>query len=370
MICALADARSEEKLEWLPPVARTIGNEMTGLTEIVNARKRTRAESASAFATEAAANGLIDATDRWHVAMAAACWLGPSCTPPESVLDELRAQIVGSRERSEDPVNVAIAFGAGWRRTLGASPWDREWERSIFALADEFMRSTRSTTAKLGNLVRDFCFDRHETIEFAHLFAVEFVRGCGCGRHRRSCNRSDDHACCIDEHTLRAWDPSVAHLGAWIDQAVRGLAGKELRGAAFADGMLYAELHREGRLQRASVEALMCGECATVFEASRCPTTGCAGTARAAHRRVVLVNRLVVPRNCGGRYVVRKRWVCGNHACGSLYPGVTRRDSIEPVRSCPACGWMPEGGRPQTRTVWVSEGARVVDAEHVSTEVG
>ncbi len=292
--------------------------------------------------------------DRFREACAAAVTFGPRGSMPSAIRDALHDAVRAGSSRDENPEYLALAFGCGWRRALGASPWEQRWEGAILALVDEFERSVRITIAMLSGLVPDIVVDRDEQRAFAELLAVQFAAGCRCGRHRRSCpgrddHGRDDHGCCIERHRLDAWDPTVAHLAAYIDQAVRGIAGRTLRGAAFADGMLYAQLAREGRVRRATVEARVCGRCGTRVEVGMCRDPRCASETLPP-RCVAQVNRLVVPQAAGGCFRPIDRWRCGDPDCASLFPRSF-------VARCTRCGWEPEPGcRPRVRTVWVASG--------------
>lgn len=284
--------------------------------------------------------------DRFRATCAAAVTLGPRGPMPPTILEALGDAVRTGSSRDENPEYLALAFGCGWGRTLGCSPWEQRWEGAVLALVDQFHRSVRITVGMLARLVPDLEVDRDEQRAFAELLAVQFAAGCRCGRHRRACGSRDDHACCIDSHRLDRWDPAVAHLAAYIDQAVRGLAGRTLRGAAFADGMLYAQLAHEGRLRRAVVEARLCGLCGIQVDAAGCRDPRCSS---AAPRSVAQVNRLVVPLAAGGRHRQLDRWQCGDPDCATLFPRAF-------VARCPRCGWEPAPGRrPSVRKVWVAD---------------
>ena len=138
----------------------------------------------------------------------------------------------------------------------------------------------------------------------------------------------------------------VAHLSAYVDQAVRGLAGSTIKGAAFAQGMLYRELQHGARMHRAVIEGYECGNCGAVREDGTCATHGLI-VASTHTKRVPIVNRLVVPVTAGGSYVTCQRLVCGSPDCGSLYP-------LRTDQRCPRCDWMPPPGtRAHSKQVWI-----------------
>lgn len=328
-----------------------------------SARERSGARTANAFLDEVMREGLVGA-DREEQVLAAVIWLGPNLDPG-SFLDPLVAAATArTAARGESPVNVAVALGSGWGRELrrDLSPsWDGPWERAIFAIADDFQRSLQFTASLLVRLVPRVHIDRREQRSFAELFALEFTLGCRCGRHRRICGDPSDHGCCISQHSIAAWDPSVAHLSAYVDQAVRGLAGNTIRGAAFADGLLFAELRRAQRVRRVNVEGYECSECLTISEIPACANTRCPGpTSWARCRRLVLSNRIVAPVDSGGDYDMGRRRVCGDPACRSLY--LLRDDP-----SCPRCQWCPQpGARPASRQVWTRRHTVHVDLAEVA----
>jgi hypothetical protein len=317
------------------------------------AQQTSHAARVGDFVDECTRVGLIG-DSRSERIRAAVAWLGPTTVPADPVAtDALIEQVSRDTEpRDESPVNVAVAVGVGWRRSIDLAAqgkWDGLWERAVFAIADEFQRSLQFTTSLLARLVVDVRIERAEQRSLAELFAIEFVRGCRCGRHRRSCLDPGGHRCCIAQHAIANWDPALAHLSAYVDQAVRGLAESTIRGAAFAEGMLFAELKRTDRLRRANVEGFECVGCGERSESQRCGSTQC--TRRPGQmRRVLLMNRLVVPVESGGSHAAERRHVCG--ACSAIFP-------IRETVRCPVCDWIPAPGcSPASRQVWVRHASR------------
>ncbi len=312
------------------------------------AQQTSHAARVGDFVDECTRAGLIG-DSRLERVRAAVAWLGPTTVPADPhATDALIEQASRDTEpRHESPVNVAVALGVGWHRSFDPAAqgkWDGLWERAVFAVADEFQRSLQFTTSLLGRLVGDVHIDRSEQRSLAELFAIEFVRGCRCGRHRRSCLDPGGHRCCIAQHAIANWDPALAHLSAYVDQAVRGLAESTIRGAAFAEGMLFAELKRTDRLRRANVEGFECGGCGERSESPKCFGARCTRHP-AEMRRVLLMNRLVVPVESGGSHTAERRYVCG--ACSAIFP---IRDPV----GCPECDWIPAPGTsPASRQVWV-----------------
>ncbi len=319
-------------------------------------RRMSTARKCVEFVDECVVAGTVSAS-RLGRTQAAVAFLAPlSSGPiPTEIVAVVQQAVERTAPRDEAPVNVAVAVGAGWGRVIDPGrrcQWQGVWDHALSALADDFARSLHFSVAMLSRLVPTVQLDATEIRSLADMFAMEFALGCRCGRHRRVCDDPSGHRCCVSQHRLDCWDPSVAHLSAYIDQAVRGLAGNTIKGAAFADGMLYGELKRAGRVRRAFVEAFECPMCAHRADRPTCGSPGCPGPQPGIRwRRIALPNRLVSSVDVGGDHRPERRYLCGAIDCDEIYPIFDGPD-------CPRCHWSPATGHPATRQVWVRANQR------------
>ena len=294
---------------------------------------------------------LVDERDTDHPDGALACaieMLGPAREIPEVTVAHLRRLAATPGIRS-GPFDITMGFGCGWDRP-GATArvgWDGVWEPAFFALVSQVEASLRATAQLFAAQLPAFAVSADDLAELPTTFAVALVWGCDCGHHVRTCiNNACASACCFAPHALRSWDPSQANLRCFVDQAVRGSAELRIRGAAFAESLLYHAWRGDGRVLCRPVEFGRCAGCDAVFESARCPECG----PGAVVRRFARQNWLVRSADSGGGHQRVTRWRCGNTGCESLYPqgpwGTAR-----PAARCPACGWVPVG-RPATTLVW------------------
>lgn len=299
-----------------------------------------------ALVADAIAQGLVPRRDRAAqaaLALRALAPSGPRHAPPRWLLDLVEAEVAGAA--AENPVDLVIAIGAGWRRQLGVGGWDGCWPAAV----GEVMRMVQAALVAIGRplglAVPRAGLGPDDLVELPSLFTVDLLGGCDCGHHRRSCRQGAcGRGCCYPDHDLHQWDPARCHLRPFIDQAVTGTARGVLQGGAFAESMLYRLLVTEGRLMRRKVEFCRCSSCGTLFEGSRCPGDRCLRPRDETTVRVKRVNWLVTPTVEGGDHDEVVRVVCP--CCENLF------QRAEPTR-CPACTWTPGADETaHTVTVW------------------
>lgn len=304
-----------------------------------------------AFAEHAARRGLIDTADREALAVAAAIALGPGGEPPTALIGAL-VEAVG-RHDDENPLDLAAAFGCGWRRAivLGADAWSARWDGAIDYLVGQVRASLQATADLIANQLPQFALSAEDLEELPEYFTIALVFACDCGYHKRTCRQRCGGECCSADHALTEWDPARCHLRAFVDQAVRGTARAQLLGGAFADSLLYKSLERDGRILRRFVEAKQCTQCGVNYEGSACDDPACEAVDEQAVLHVAVSNRLILPEHEGGNYREVVRWICGE--CANLFPQRVRRHHIVLGDACPRCGWAPGERAPATKTLWV-----------------
>lgn len=302
--------------------------------------------------------------DRSRAVLLAALALGPRIggLPGTGDLGPLLEAAVQS---DADAVELAIAWGCGWRRSVTSDhEWHGRWVAALLSLSSLVGGSINRTVRWLGDQVSGVrealgglsARDRAERFDsHAQQIALELSLGaCRCGHgggSRGPCGRPG--------HRLASWRPDVCDLRAFVATAVRGSAGRP-RAGAFAGSML-AELLCEDHVVRLDVaEFNVCHACNPdvvrraaqtgfldlggvtrgLHDLGRCPACGAQAHPGRTYR-VARRNWLVVPADWGGWYDAVQRHRCA--CCGNLF--VAGRDR------CPLCR-HPVPSRRRLRTVW------------------
>jgi hypothetical protein len=221
-----------------------LGRYLTGLRSLAAAYDRPRAVLLVALALGPRTRGLPGAADLAPLHAAAALgW-----TSPNGSSTGTRAQRIGeTRLSSADVVDLAVAWGCGWGRTVvPGHDWHGRWTAAVLALSAMAEGSIGQTLRWLEGAVPDAAEAlralgraerRVRVIGYANRVAMELSLGaCGCGGAGRPgtaggpCGRAD--------HRLAAWRPGVCRLPAFVATAVRGSARLPLHDAAFGTSML------------------------------------------------------------------------------------------------------------------------------------
>jgi hypothetical protein len=305
--------------------------------------------------------------DRRRAVLLAALALGPrGSTPPDA--GDLDPLLEAAVETSADAVDLAIAWGCGWRRAATADhEWHGRWVAALLSLSwlvaasiNRTMRWLEGQVSGVRESLRELgAEDRVERIHsHAQHIALELAFGrCRCGHGGGEpggpCGRSD--------HQLTTWRPETCHLRAFIATAVRGTPGMPPRAGGLAVSML-AEPLSEDRIVRVDVaEFHVCHVCNAdavrlaptvggldlgsvsrgLHDLSRCPACGVPPHPGRTYR-VARKNWLVVPGEWGGRYDPVRRHRCA--CCGNLF--AANRDR------CPLCRHRVPA-RHRLTSVWV-----------------
>jgi hypothetical protein len=275
-------------------------------------------------------------------------------------------------ETPVDVLDVAIAWGAGWGRSVWPEhEWHARWTAAVLALASLVGSSINRTVAWLADNVTDlrevlYLGGERELRErldgFSDAIALELATGrCRCG-HGDSASRSAPGTCARPQHRLESWGPERCRLHAFVATAVRGSAQVPVRAGRFAVSMLAGLMEAEHLLRVGVAEFSVCHACngdmiglaandrarirlssveRGLYDIPRCPSCE-----RAAHPdltyRAARKNWMLVPADWGGQYHAVERHRCA--ACGNLF-------TYGRV-CCPICDWRARRGGRLT-TVWV-----------------
>lgn len=257
-----------------------------------------------------------------------------------------------------NPYDVALAWANGWRgdHLLGPIAIPTLSEHAVLALVEQVLASVTASVRLLVERTGIAIVGKDEHASMAAAMAMSLLGTCDCGHHLRNCHGCG-RMCCFPDHDLRAWDPATCHLRPFLDQAVRGTAQRRIMGGAFAVGMLFRTLEREGRLLCRTVEWGCCEVCGRMFEGGRCPEPH--DVALRSVRREPRKNQLIVPFVGESGHVPTQRWWCA--PCRHLYGSARRGDTVEP---CPRCGRRATA----SKAVWTlpSGPARSVDVTSVA----
>lgn len=246
--------------------------------------------------------------------------------------DEHQAMLDISAVTGANVYDLALAWSIGWSpagepRAEGAV---RPTENALYALIEQTAASVAVSSRMLAETTGLAVVERDDHGSLAAIFGMSITGRCDCGHHVRGCTGCG-RGCCFADHDLRTWDPYRCHLRAFVDQAVRGTAQRRILGGAFAGGMLFRALEREGRLLCRTVEWSRCDVCGRAFEGSSCPEPHPrrAGSVRREPRK----NQLIQPAGDERGHLPLQRWLCT--ACHHLF-GVAGAHDAEAAR-CPRC---------------------------------
>ncbi|MFN0090160.1 MAG: hypothetical protein ACKVWR_07830 [Acidimicrobiales bacterium] len=330
---------------------QSVKNRALGWEDLAELHHRWRRElpadsAVHLFIKHVIALGAMRQDDREGAARAALVALRPvrrPVAPPVELWLAFQAEVAGL---DESPADLAVAFGLGWRRQLGADAWDQRWPLAFVELIRLVRTCLWETAAGLAAIAPHAALSEDDLLELPSLFAMALTGSCDCGHHVQACRRGAERCaaeCCYERHELRRWQPSRCHLRSFVDEAIRGSAQKGIRGGWFSDSMLYRVLAEDSRLLRRKVEHCRCDSCGCLFEGAHCPD--CDAPITPGTRREARGNWLVTPASHGGDHHELVRWQCGE--CANLWPSYDGN-------GCPRCGWRPAAGKSPGRvTVWV-----------------
>jgi hypothetical protein len=275
-------------------------------------------------------------------------------------------------DTNEDVLDLAIAWGCGWRRRVWPDHgWHSRWVVAVLSLSAMVEGSINQAVRWLEANVQQFRESLRADGElqldqrmesYAHTIAVELATaGCRCG-HGSATHRSPAGGCGQPGHQLAAWRPERCRLHAFVATAVRGSARRTIAGGAFSVSMLSGLLRDDHLLRVDTAEFRVCHRCngdlirlaaqrgrridlsslgRGLYDLGRCPSCESPPDPERTYR-VARKNWLIVPAEWGGQYHPVHRHRCGG--CGNLY-------AVELGR-CPICGAQ---GRHRDRHtfVWV-----------------
>ncbi|MDM7853459.1 hypothetical protein [Cellulomonas alba] len=248
--------------------------------------------------------------------------------------------------------DLALAWSIGWSPLRGPRPAVavQPTENALYALVEQAGASIAVTSRMLTETTGLAVVERDDHGSLAALFGLSLTGLCDCGHHVRGCTGCG-RGCCFADHDLRTWDPYRCHLRAFVDQAVRGTAQRRIMGGAFAGGMLFRALEREGRLLCRTVEWGRCDVCGRAFEGTSCPEPHPrrAGSVRREPHK----NQLIEPAAADRGHVPLQRWLCTE--CHHLFGAAGSHDPE--ADRCPRCARRSS----RRMTVW----ARVAPARSV-----
>ncbi len=267
------------------------------------------------------------------LALAVTYFTARNAEPPDHAQwRTLAAAVAGVR--GPNPYDVALAWATGWRGDGVRRQFTPGYvgELAVLALIEQVHASLQTSIRLLGERTGLAVVAAEETASLAASMGMSLLGVCDCGHHLRGCDGCGS-SCCYPDHDLRTWDPDVCHLRPFVDQAVRGTAQRRILGGAFATGMLFRLLEREGRLLCRTVEWGCCEICGRSFEGVRCPEPH--ATLPRSIRREPRKNQLILPPLGNAGHVPMQRWWCApcRHLFGAA-GGAGRHRTAE----CPRCG--------------------------------
>jgi hypothetical protein len=305
--------------------------------------------------------------DRCRGVLLAALALGPrgGALPGTGDLGPLLEAAV---ETSADAVDLAIAWGCGWRRTVTADhEWHGRWVAALLALSwlvagsinrtmrwlEDTVSGVREALSALGAEERAERFRSH-----AQHIAMELALGrCGCGHG----GGEPGGPCGRPDHQLASWWPEVCHLRAFVATAVRGTPVMPPRAGALAVSMLAEPLSVDHIVRVDVAEFHVCHVCNAdavhvargvggldlsgvtrgLHDLGRCPFCGAPPDPVQTYQ-AMRKNWLVVPADWGGHHDPVRRHRCAR--CGNLFAASRDR--------CPLCrNRVPP--RHRLTSVWV-----------------
>jgi len=257
--------------------------------------------------------------------------------------DEHEAMLRISAATGANVYDLALAWAVGWSPLRAPRPavTVRPNEHALYALVEQAGASIAVSARMLAETTGLAVVDRDDHGSLAAIFGLSLAGLCDCGHHVRGCTGCG-RGCCFADHDLRTWDPLRCHLRAFVDQAVRGTAQRRILGGAFAEGMLFRALEREGRLLCRTVEWGRCDVCGRAFEGTRCPEPHPqrAGSVRREPHK----NQLIAPAADDHGHQPLLRWLCTE--CHHLFGAAGSHDP-EAAR-CPRCSRRAD----RRMTVW------------------
>jgi hypothetical protein len=306
-----------------------------------------------------------------HALTLAALALGPRDRglPPGADLAHLASQ---ASETGAEALDLAIAWGCGWRRAAEPQPgWDGRWVGAVLALASLVRGSVNQAVRWLGGTLLTF----QEALQLGGMPELDeklegytdaitlalLASACRCGHGNRAV-RLVDGSCGREEHCLDSWQPEVCSLAAFVATAVRGSAQTEVRSGAFGVSMLSGHLRDDHLLRIDMAEFRVCHECnwnlirlaverrrkieisslqRGLYDLSYCPACEQPPDPEKTYH-MGRKNWLIVPADWGGQHQAAHRYHC--MACGNLF--ATNRPR------CPLCGWRVRDPHRLT-AVWV-----------------
>lgn len=257
-------------------------------------------------------------------------------------------------------LEIVVAWGCGWRRDVAptSTGWDGEWQRAVLALCTLVAGSVHAT---MRQLVQRLAYGSHSSSEVQHLLTssehedmLRHVLSTGTipGPLTRSGELGlyaaeialellrNDPQSTPAAHRLATWNPARHRLRAFVAEAVRGQAQRDLKASAFTCGMLYPLLAADCGLRVDTVVFNVCHAEACnaalvqqavqhgvpprleqmtrgLYEQGCCPH--CQTPADDCQTyRIARRHWFLLPLEYGGAYVLRQFWHCPG--CGNLFP--------------------------------------------------
>lgn len=199
-----------------------------------------------------------DCEPDWLDAVALASMLGPACSgnPPLVLCEDLlracglAAECDPRSTRNEWFVQIAVAYGCGWRRAAvaGVALWDDLWPAAVQELVDSGWDFTRHTFKQLARFVRSLQFPQGETafdLKSAVLeLVLDFIRAVPLPRDRKW----------RYFQVLANWNPTKGSLWGFLKRgldngafevpvgAAHDTAPFRIQAKAFTDGLLFPRL--------------------------------------------------------------------------------------------------------------------------------
>jgi hypothetical protein len=321
--------------------------------------------------------------DQARAAMLAAFALGPRDRglPGAGDLGPLLGLAAGASPAAFDAVDLALAWGCGWRRPVASEHgWHARWPAAVLALAamagGSINQTARSLVDHVASLAEALRTGGERELErrfqsYSYAIALELATGaCRCGHGTRS-ERAPAGSCGRPEHRLATWRPEACRLRAFVATAVRGSARLPVQGGALALSMLSGLLLEDQLLRVDVAEFRVCHVCNAdaigwavrerrrldvsaaprgLYDLGRCPDCEAPSDPRRTYR-LGRKNWLIVPADWGGQHQPVRRHRCPG--CGNLFGTERRR--------CPLCDCPVRRGDRLT-SVWV----RLVGMRHAA----
>lgn len=247
-------------------------------------------------------------------------YLGPpeAELPPAVLRDELightrqYASDLPDAERSKRLVELALAYGCGWKRSAksGIDRWDDTWGTAVTELTEIADNFVVQTLKILNDTVRECSesavhnqikLDRYERKGYVGLIVAEFI-----GERFNPGNPEYKRY-----RTIHTWQPLKGNLYVWLQGAINGRGTVNVRGKIhlqankLKNGLLFPRLQEEGRLDVGKVAFQRCTQCAHETEYD-----GTGFCNKCQEKTFVTFKVLpIVP----GVYAPRQFWHCPGH---------------------------------------------------------